>query len=142
MDMDVSVSIFEIALIDPSSQICLAVSSAQRIIFLLRYMCRWCANLVVKTYKKSEVEIYVLVKDEGGRHTAFFSNYSPQFYFRTADIRGKIELPPDVKMVMPGDNVTAIVELMLPVPLEPGLRFALREGGGTDGAGVIAEVMS
>ncbi|VAI40352.1 unnamed protein product [Triticum turgidum subsp. durum] len=101
-----------------------------------------CKPGTVKTYKKFEAEIYVLTKDEGGRHTAFFSNYSPQFYFRTADICGKIELPPDVKMVMPGDNVTAIFELMLPVPLEPGLRFALREGGRTVGAGVVAKVMS
>ncbi|KQK12090.1 elongation factor Tu, mitochondrial [Brachypodium distachyon] len=96
----------------------------------------------VKTYKKFEAEIYVLTKDEGGRHTAFFSNYRPQFYFRTADITGKVELPQNVKMVMPGDNVTAIFELISPVPLEPGQRFALREGGRTVGAGVIAKVMS
>jgi elongation factor Tu len=74
----------------------------------------------LKTYKKFEAEIYVLTKDEGGRHTAFFSNYRPQFYFRTADITGKVELPEEVKMVMPGDNVTAIFELISPVPLEPG----------------------
>ena len=74
----------------------------------------------VKTHKRFEAEIYVLTKDEGGRHTAFFSNYMPQFYLRTADITGKVELPPDVKMVMPGDNVTAVFELMLPVPLEAG----------------------
>lgn len=74
----------------------------------------------VKTYKKFEAEIYVLTKDEGGRHTAFFSNYKPQFYMRTADITGKVELPESVKMVMPGDNVTATFELIAPVPLEAG----------------------
>jgi elongation factor Tu len=79
----------------------------------------------LKTYKKFEAEIYVLTKDEGGRHTAFFSNYRPQFYFRTADITGKVELPEEVKMVMPGDNVTAVFELISPVPLEPGSDCAL-----------------
>ena len=73
-----------------------------------------------KTYKKFEAEIYVLTKDEGGRHTAFLSNYRPQFYLRTADITGRVELPDDVKMVMPGDNVTAVFELIMPVPLEIG----------------------
>ncbi|KAG2697182.1 hypothetical protein I3760_07G094000 [Carya illinoinensis] len=96
----------------------------------------------VKTYTKFEAEIYVLTKDEGGRHTAFFSNYRPQFYLRTADITGKVELPENVKMVMPGDNVTALFELISPVPLEPGQRFALREGGRTVGAGVVAKVLS
>ncbi|XP_008812794.2 elongation factor Tu, mitochondrial-like [Phoenix dactylifera] len=96
----------------------------------------------VKTYKKFEAEIYVLTKDEGGRHTAFFSNYSPQFYMRTADVTGKVELPENVKMVMPGDNVTATFELISPVPLEPGQRFALREGGRTVGAGVVSKVIS
>ncbi|XP_062213040.1 elongation factor Tu, mitochondrial-like [Phragmites australis] len=96
----------------------------------------------LKTYKRFEAEIYVLTKDEGGRHTAFFSNYSPQFYFRTADITGKVELPGEVKMVMPGDNVTAVFELISPVPLEPGQRFALREGGRTVGAGVVSKVLS
>ncbi|XP_041022603.1 elongation factor Tu, mitochondrial-like isoform X1 [Juglans microcarpa x Juglans regia] len=75
----------------------------------------------VKTYTKFEAEIYVLTKDEGGRHTAFFSNYMPQFYMRTADITGKVELPENVKMVMPGDNVTAVFDLISPVPLEPGV---------------------
>ncbi|XP_020587836.1 elongation factor Tu, mitochondrial [Phalaenopsis equestris] len=96
----------------------------------------------VKTYKRFEAEIYVLTKDEGGRHTAFFSNYRPQFYFRTADITGKVELPENVKMVMPGDNVTAIFELISHVPLEAGQRFALREGGRTVGAGVVSKVIS
>ncbi|CAJ1962353.1 unnamed protein product [Sphenostylis stenocarpa] len=96
----------------------------------------------LKTYKKFEAEIYVLSKDEGGRHTAFFSNYKPQFYLRTADITGKVELPESVKMVMPGDNVAATFELMSPVPLEIGQRFALREGGRTVGAGVVSKVIS
>ncbi|XP_076884840.1 elongation factor Tu, mitochondrial-like [Bidens hawaiensis] len=96
----------------------------------------------VKTYTKFEAEIYVLTKDEGGRHTAFFSNYRPQFYLRTADVTGKVELPEDVKMVMPGDNVTAAFELITPVVLEPGQRFALREGGRTVGAGVVSKVIS
>ncbi|CAK9151028.1 unnamed protein product [Ilex paraguariensis] len=96
----------------------------------------------VKTYKRFEAEIYVLTKDEGGRHTAFFSNYRPQFYLRTADITGKVELPENVKMVMPGDNVTAVFELISPVPLESGQRFALREGGRTVGAGVVSKVLS
>ncbi|WMV47493.1 hypothetical protein MTR67_040878 [Solanum verrucosum] len=96
----------------------------------------------VKTSKKFEAEIYVLTKDEGGRHTAFFSNYRPQFYMRTADITGKVELPENVKMVMPGDNVTATFELISPVPLETGQRFALREGGRTVGAGVVSKVLS
>ncbi|PSR86019.1 Elongation factor Tu like [Actinidia chinensis var. chinensis] len=96
----------------------------------------------VKTYKRFEAEIYVLTKDEGGRHTAFFSNYRPQFYLRTADITGKVELPENVKMVMPGDNVTAVFELISPVPLEAGQRFALREGGRTVGAGVVSKVIS
>lgn len=74
----------------------------------------------LKSYKRFEAEIYVLTKDEGGRHTAFFSNYMPQFYMRTADITGKVELPENVKMVMPGDNVTAVFELIQPVPLEAG----------------------
>ncbi|WOL03206.1 elongation factor Tu, mitochondrial [Canna indica] len=101
-----------------------------------------CKPGTVKTYTKFEAEIYVLTKDEGGRHTAFFSNYSPQFYMRTADVTGKVELPENVKMVMPGDNVTANFELISPVPLEPGQRFALREGGRTVGAGVVSKVIS
>ncbi|GFP82015.1 elongation factor tu mitochondrial [Phtheirospermum japonicum] len=96
----------------------------------------------IKTYTKFEAEIYVLTKEEGGRHTAFFSNYMPQFYLRTADVTGKVELPENVKMVVPGDNVTAVVELKFPVPLEAGQRFVLREGGRTVGAGVVSKVMS
>ncbi|KAH9622249.1 hypothetical protein KSS87_011772 [Heliosperma pusillum] len=93
------------------------------------------------TYKKFEAEIYVLTKDEGGRHTAFVTNYMPQFYLRTADVTGKVHLPEDVKMVLPGDNVTATFELLSPVPLQPGQRFALREGGRTVGAGVVSKVI-
>ncbi|KAK8506233.1 hypothetical protein V6N13_002871 [Hibiscus sabdariffa] len=96
----------------------------------------------LKTYKRFEAEIYVLTKDEGGRHTAFESNYRPQFYLRTADVTGKVELPESVKMVLPGDNVTATFELISPVPLEAGQRFALREGGRTVGAGVVSKVLS
>ncbi|KAL1539798.1 elongation factor Tu, mitochondrial-like [Salvia divinorum] len=96
----------------------------------------------IKTYTRFEAEIYVLTKEEGGRHTAFFSNYRPQFYLRTADVTGTVELPENVKMVMPGDNVTAVFELIYPVPLEAGQRFALREGGRTVGAGVVSKVMS
>ncbi|KAJ8467121.1 hypothetical protein OPV22_029673 [Ensete ventricosum] len=101
-----------------------------------------CKPGTLKTYTKFEAEIYVLTKDEGGRHTAFFSNYSPQFFMRTADVTGKVELPESVKMVMPGDNVTATFELISPVPLEAGQRFALREGGRTVGAGVVSKVIS
>ncbi|KAK1395178.1 Elongation factor Tu [Heracleum sosnowskyi] len=96
---------------------------------------------ILKTSKRFEAEIYVLTRDEGGRHTSFFSNYMPQFYLRTADVTGKVELPENVKMVMPGDNVTATFELMSPVPLEKGQRFALREGGRTVGAGVVSKVI-
>ncbi|KAH0462564.1 hypothetical protein IEQ34_010139 [Dendrobium chrysotoxum] len=101
-----------------------------------------CKPGTVKTYKRFEAEIYVLTKDEGGRHTAFFSNYRPQFYLRTADVTGKVELPENVKMVMPGDNVTAIFELISHVPLEAGQRFALREGGRTVGAGVVSKELA
>ncbi|KAG6483645.1 hypothetical protein ZIOFF_060297 [Zingiber officinale] len=96
----------------------------------------------IKTSTKFEGEIYVLTKDEGGRHTAFISKYSPQFYLRTADVTGKVILPDHIKMVMPGDNVSATFELISPVPLEPGQRFALREGGRTVGAGVVSKVIS
>jgi len=83
----------------------------------------------------------VLSKEEGGRHTPFFSGYRPQFYIRTTDVTGTIELPPGVEMVMPGDNVTLKVRLIEPVALEEGLRFAIREGGRTVGAGVITKVI-
>ncbi|MCU0664360.1 MAG: elongation factor Tu, partial [Myxococcota bacterium] len=84
---------------------------------------------------------YVLKKEEGGRHTPFFSNYRPQFYIRTTDVTGTIALPEDVKMVMPGDRVTLIVELIDPVAMEEGMRFAIREGGRTVGAGVVATII-
>ena len=86
-------------------------------------------------------EIYVLSKDEGGRHTPFFNNYRPQFYFRTTDVTGSIELPADKEMVMPGDNVSITVKLIAPIAMEEGLRFAIREGGRTVGAGVVAKIL-
>jgi elongation factor Tu len=85
-------------------------------------------------------EVYILGKDEGGRHTPFFNNYRPQFYFRTTDVTGVVELPATVEMVMPGDNVEISVELITPVAMEPGLRFAIREGGRTVGAGTVSTV--
>lgn len=96
----------------------------------------------VKTYKKFEGEVYVLTQNEGGRHTPFFNNYRPQFFFRTADVTGGVTLPKAVEMVMPGDNATLDVELIQPVPMNVGLRFALREGGRTVGAGVVSKVIS
>ena len=95
----------------------------------------------VKPHTKFECEVYVLSKDEGGRHTPFFGNYRPQFYFRTTDVTGAIELPKDVEMVMPGDNVKMNVELITPIALEEGLKFAIREGGKTVGAGVVSKVV-
>ena len=94
----------------------------------------------IQTHKKFKGEVYVLTKEEGGRHTAFFSNYRPQFYFHTTDVTGVIELPEGVEMVMPGDNVTIDVELIYPVACNVGLRFAIREGGRTVGAGQITEL--
>ena len=85
--------------------------------------------------------MYVLSKEEGGRHTPFFSNYRPQFYFRTTDVTGVIELPEGVEMVMPGDNVDMTVELIAPVALENGTKFSIREGGRTVGAGVVTEIV-
>ena len=87
-------------------------------------------------------EVYILSKDEGGRHTPFFNNYRPQFYFRTTDVTGAIELPKDKEMVMPGDNVQITVKLIAPIAMEEGLRFAIREGGRTVGAGVVAKVIA
>ena len=92
-------------------------------------------------HTKFESEVYVLSKDEGGRHTPFFKGYRPQFYFRTTDVTGSIELPADVEMVMPGDNVKMVVTLGAPIAMEEGLRFAIREGGHTVGAGVVAKVV-
>jgi elongation factor Tu len=89
-----------------------------------------------------KAEVYVLTKDEGGRHTPFFTNYRPQFYFRTSDVTGTVSLPQGVEMVMPGDNVSVEVKLLAPVAMEKGLRFAIREGGRTIGAGRVTEVVS
>ena len=88
-----------------------------------------------------EAEVYVLTKEEGGRHTPFFANYRPQFYFRTTDITGTVTLPEGVEMVMPGDNVKITVELIAPIAMEENLRFAIREGGRTVGAGVVAKII-
>ncbi|RPF80541.1 MAG: elongation factor Tu [Rhodothermaceae bacterium TMED105] len=94
----------------------------------------------IKPHTKFECEVYVLSKDEGGRHTPFFSNYRPQFYFRTTDVTGACALPSGVEMVMPGDNVKLEVELIMPIAMEEGLRFAIREGGRTVGAGVVTKI--
>jgi elongation factor Tu len=94
----------------------------------------------IKPHKKFKAEVYVLSKEEGGRHTPFFANYRPQFYFRTTDVTGTIKLPDGVEMVMPGDNVQMEVELITPIACEDGLRFAIREGGRTVGAGVVTAV--
>ncbi len=94
----------------------------------------------IKPHKKFKAEIYVLSKEEGGRHTPFFTNYRPQFYFRTTDVTGSVSLPEGVEMVMPGDNVSVEVELLTPVAMEKTMRFAIREGGRTVGAGRIAEI--
>jgi elongation factor Tu len=101
-----------------------------------------CAPGSLKTHTKFEGEVYVLKKEEGGRHKPFFSNYRPQFYMRTTDVTGTIELPEDVKMVMPGDNVKLVVQLITPVALEAQQRFAIREGGKTVGAGVITKILT
>ncbi len=95
----------------------------------------------IKPHTKFKAEMYILAKEEGGRHTPFFNGYRPQFYFRTTDVTGSVTLPKDVEMVMPGDNVTFQVELITPIAMEKELRFAIREGGHTVGAGVISEVM-
>ena len=95
----------------------------------------------IKPHTKFKAEAYVLTKDEGGRHTPFFTNYRPQFYFRTTDVTGIVQLPAGVEMVMPGDNVTMDVELIAPIAMDEGLRFAIREGGRTVGAGVVAKIV-
>jgi elongation factor Tu len=95
----------------------------------------------ITPHTKFEAEVYVLSKDEGGRHTPFFKGYRPQFYFRTTDVTGSVELPADVEMVMPGDNVNMVVELIAPIAMDDGLRFAIREGGRTVGAGVVTKVI-
>ena len=96
----------------------------------------------ITPHTKFEAEVYVLSKDEGGRHTPFFKGYRPQFYFRTTDVTGACELPEGVEMVMPGDNVNMVVELICPIAMDEGLRFAIREGGRTVGAGVVSKVIA
>ncbi len=100
-----------------------------------------CKPGTIKPHTHFTAEVYVLSKDEGGRHTPFFNNYRPQFYFRTTDVTGAIELPKDKEMVMPGDNVSITVKLIAPIAMEEGLRFAIREGGRTVGAGVVAKIL-
>jgi elongation factor Tu len=95
----------------------------------------------ITPHKKFTGEVYVLKKEEGGRHTPFFTNYRPQFYVRTTDVTGTVELPEGVKMVMPGDNIQMIVTLHTPVALEEQMRFAIREGGKTVGAGVVTKIL-
>jgi len=95
----------------------------------------------MRPYTKAEAEVYILSREEGGRHTPFFTGYKPQFYIRTSDITGSVELPEGVEMVMPGDNVTMVISLITPVPIEEQMRFAIREGGRTVGSGVITKVI-
>jgi len=95
----------------------------------------------ITPHTKFEAEVYILTKEEGGRHTPFFKGYRPQFYFRTTDVTGSVELPAGMEMVMPGDNVKMVVELISPIAMEDGLRFAIREGGRTVGAGVVAKII-
>ena len=95
----------------------------------------------INPHQKFSAEVYVLSKDEGGRHTPFFNGYRPQFYVRTTDVTGSIELPKGVEMVMPGDNIQVEVELIQPVAVEAGLRFAIREGGRTVGSGVVTKIL-
>ena len=95
----------------------------------------------VNPHTKFEAEVYILTKDEGGRHTPFFANYRPQFYFRTTDVTGTVELPSGTEMVMPGDNLSFVVELIAPIAMEDGLRFAIREGGRTVGSGVVSKIV-
>ena len=99
-----------------------------------------CKPKSVNPHTKFEAEVYILTKDEGGRHTPFFANYRPQFYFRTTDVTGTVELPSGTEMVMPGDNLKFNVELIAPIAMEQGLRFAIREGGRTVGSGVVAKI--
>ena len=95
----------------------------------------------ITPHTKFKAEAYILTKDEGGRHTPFFSNYRPQFYFRTTDVTGQVVLPEGTEMVMPGDNISMEVQLIAPIAMDEGLRFAIREGGRTVGAGVVASII-
>ena len=94
----------------------------------------------ITPHTEFDAEVYILTKEEGGRHTPFFKGYKPQFYFRTTDVTGEVELPADKEMVMPGDTVTFKVKLLAPIAMEQGLRFAIREGGRTVGAGVVTKI--
>lgn len=96
----------------------------------------------ITPHTQFEATVYVLSKDEGGRHTPFFKGYRPQFYFRTTDVTGSVELPADVEMVMPGDNIKVDVDLISPIAMDEGVRFAIREGGRTVGAGVVTKIVS
>ena len=96
----------------------------------------------ITTHTKFMAEAYILTKEEGGRHTPFFTNYRPQFYFRTTDVTGTIELPAGTEMVMPGDNIGFTVNLIAPIAMDEGLRFAIREGGRTVGSGVVAKILT
>ncbi len=100
-----------------------------------------CKPGTITPHTKFEAEVYILTKEEGGRHTPFFKNYRPQFYFRTTDVTGSVTLPEGTEMVMPGDNIKLSVELIAPIAMEEGLRFAIREGGRTVGAGVVSKVL-
>jgi elongation factor Tu len=95
----------------------------------------------ITPHTKFKAEAYILTKEEGGRHTPFFKGYRPQFYFRTTDVTGIVELPEGIEMVMPGDNIAMIVDLITPIAMDKELRFAIREGGRTVGAGVVSEVI-
>jgi elongation factor Tu len=95
----------------------------------------------ITPHTKYNAEVYVLTKEEGGRHTPFFKGYRPQFYFRTTDVTGSVELPEGVEMVMPGDNVQMLIQLITPIAMEEQLRFAIREGGRTVGAGVVTKIL-
>ena len=95
----------------------------------------------ITPHTKFKAEAYILTKEEGGRHTPFFTNYRPQFYFRTTDVTGVVQLPSGTEMVMPGDNVTMEIQLIAPIAMDEGLRFAIREGGRTVGAGVVASII-
>ena len=95
----------------------------------------------ITPHTEFSAEVYVLTKEEGGRHTPFFKGYRPQFYFRTTDVTGAVEMPAGVEMVMPGDNIQVTMELIMPIAMEEGLRFAIREGGRTVGAGVVTKIL-
>ena len=95
----------------------------------------------ITPHTKFKAQVYILTKEEGGRHTPFFKGYRPQFYFRTTDVTGSVTLPEGTEMVMPGDNIEMVVELITPIAMDKELRFAIREGGRTVGAGVVAEII-